>query len=252
LAKYCIVDFRMKKIEKEYLAGLEYFVIENEFNNLVYDEISAHPDIYYTKVNEHVFVSLDKARELEKGSFPFQVLVGESKVSSEYPKDVAYNVCVMGKNAIHNFKYTDPKLKEYLIENEYNLINVEQGYAKCSIAVIDSNSCITSDIGIAKALAENGIDVLYVEEPEIKLLKRLSNTFKEGRKMSFEYSEMKGFIGGAIARLDSKIIVFGDAKKLANYIKIKRFVENKGLELVDFADLDVIDYGGIIEVIRDE
>lgn len=242
----------MKKIEKEYLTHLGYFVIENEFNNLVYDEISSHPDIYYTKVNDKVFVSLDKARQIGKDKFPFRVLVGETSVESSYPKDVAYNVCVIGKNAIHNFKYTDPKLKEYLIENEYNLINVEQGYAKCSIAVIDPNSCITSDIGIAKALVENSIDVLYVEEPDIKLLKRLSNTFSDGRKMSFEYSEMKGFTGGAIARLGIKVIVFGDAKKLVNYIKIKRFVENKGLELVDFPDLDVIDYGGIIEVIKDE
>lgn len=251
LARYAIVDFRMRKIEKEYIKNMGYVIIENEFNNLVYDEISSHPDIYYTNVDNHIFISKDKAKEFGINPFVFKLNIGDSVVSSEYPKDVAYNLCIIGKNAIHNFKYTDPILKKYLEENDYNLIQVEQGYSKCSIVVIDSNSCITSDIKIATVLLENGIDVLYVDEPEIKLLKRMSNTFKEGRKMSFEYSDMKGFIGGSIFRLDDKIIVFGDVKKFINYIKIKKFVEKRGLELIGFEGLDVIDYGGIIEV-KDE
>lgn len=73
-------------------------------------------------------------------------------------------------------KYTDKSIKPDII--------VKQGYVKCSIAVTSNNSCITSDKGIAKVLKRNNIEVLYVEENDIKLLKKDATA-----------STMKGFIG---------------------------------------------------------
>ena len=32
--------------------------------------------------------------------------------------------------------------------------------------------------------------------------------------MFFEYSDMQGFVGGAMARIDDEIILFGDVNKL--------------------------------------
>ena len=69
----------------------------------------------------------------------------------------------------------------------------------------------------------------------IKLLDEKSN-----------YSKMNGFIGGAIGKIDNKIIVFGDLSKIDTNNKIRMFVESKNYELIDFNGLDVIDYGGII------
>ena len=115
------------------------------------------------------------------------------------------------------------------------MINTTQGYTNCSIAVIDDNSAIVTDKGLYKILQKHNIDVLYLEyEPDIKLLK------------SNEYSEKRGFIGGAISRIDDQIIVFGDLDKIDCDKQIRIFIEKRGLKIIEFKGLDVIDYGGIL------
>ena len=136
----------------------------------------------------------------------------------------------------------------YLERHGFKLINVEQGYTNCSIVGLDDNSCITSDIGIARALMDNGIDTLYVCEPDIKLKRRTNRIFIKETQMSFENSPMQGFIGGAMARLGDTVILFGDVNNLVNGSKIKSFVEKKGLKFHHFEGLDVVDYGGVLEV----
>lgn len=115
-------------------------------------------------------------------------------------------------------------------------IQVSQGYANCSIAVISENSAIVADKKIAETLRKYKIDVLYLEYlPDIKLWNSQN-----------EYSKMRGFIGGAMARIEDKIIVFGDLRRIDKQGKIRDFIQKQHLEIVDFEGLDVIDYGGIV------
>lgn len=246
LSKFCIVDFRMRKVEKEYIKSLGYEIIENKFNLKTYDEVSSHPDIYYLKVDTKCFCAPGKLID------GFNMLVGNAEVGSAYPEDIPYNIALIGMNAVHNFKYTDKNVYAYLKGAGYNLIQVEQGYSKCSTCILTDESCIVSDIGIARSLLEQELDVLYVSEPDIKLLKRTNTIFIDEERMRFEYSDMSGFIGGAMVRLQDKVILFGDKTNLVNCNKIQKFIESKGLEFHDFKGLDIIDYGGIIEVENDE
>ena len=242
MSKYCIVDFRMRKVEKEYIKSLGYEIIENKFNLKTYDEISSHVDIYYLNVNGNIFCAPGKKID------GFNMLVGNSEVSNAYPEDIPYNMAIIGRNAIHNFKYTDKNVLAYLKGAGYNLVQVEQGYTKCSTCVLSDNACIVSDIGIARTLLDLGVDVLYVSEPDIKLLKRTNKIFVDEERMRFEYSDMSGFIGGALVRLGDTVILFGDKANLINGSKIQKFIESKGLKFHYFEGLDIIDYGGIIEV----
>ena len=165
------------------------------------------------------------------------LIKGNEEIEAQYPYDIKYNVCTIGKRALHNFKYTDSVLKDELIKQGYELINTTQGYTNCSIAVINENSAIVTDKGLYKILNKHNIDVLYLEyEPDIKLLN------------SGKYSNRKGFIGGAISRIGDKIIVFGDLNKIDINEKIKEFINQKGIQIIDFQGLDVIDYGGIVEI----
>ena len=117
------------------------------------------------------------------------------------------------------------------------MINTTQGYTNCSIAVIDEYSAIVTDKGLYKILQKHNIDVLYLEYiPDIKLLK------DEG------YSNKNGFIGGAISRIDNKVIITGDLNKIDSNDKIREFIEKRNLELIEFKGLDVIDYGGIVKI----
>ena len=246
--KNCLVDFRMRKIEKDYLRSLGYNIIENVYNLDLYDEIASHIDIEYVKVDRNIVVSPKRYVEYQKelSACNNTIIKGKDNVSGVYPKDILYNVCIIGKRAIHSFKYTDPRLKEILVSNGYECIDVSQGYSNCSILVIDENSCITGDIKIAKTLLDYGIDVLFVNEPDIKLLKRTGINENNIQRMFFEYSDMSGFIGGSMACIGDTIIVFGDINNFVNKDKIVSFIESKGKKVKDFEGLNIIDYGGIM------
>lgn len=238
--EYILVDKRMRNIEKNTLKYLGYKLVDVEKSNNVYPEISSHVDIFTSKVGDTLVIEKSKYEDLTfmlKDS-EYNIISGKEEVGMNYPEDIKYNVCMIGRYAVHNFKYTDKTLLKLLQDSDYELIEVEQGYTNCSIAVIDDNSVITADRKIADKLIANNISVLYLDyTPDIKLKDEYGN-----------YSNMNGFIGGAIGKVDNNIIVFGDLNKIDRDNKIRNFIESRNLKLIDFDGLDVIDYGGILEV----
>lgn len=235
-----IVDNRIRKIEMEFLNKLDRNILALPSINNVYEEISSHVDIYISKIKDTLIIEkamYDNIKEKVLDNY-ICIVRGNETVKNPYPNDILYNVCVIGNNAIHNFKYTDKKLLEIIDKKGLNKININQGYSNCSIAVIDDNSAIVSDKKIANILQKNGIDTLYIDEKlDIKLLDKKGN-----------YSKMSGFIGGAIARIENNVIVFGDLNKIDKENKIRNFITSRNLNVIDFKGFDVIDYGGIIKI----
>lgn len=230
--KKVIIDNRMRQIEKQKLQNMGFEIIEVQTNSNVYTEISSHVDISVCKIENEIIV--EPTQNMNNIS---NKIYGKERISAEYPYDIRYNVCIIGKKAIHNLKYTDEILKKELIDKGFELINTTQGYTNCSIAVIDENSAIVTDKGLNKILQRHGIQTLYLNEKmDIKLLKEN------------KYSEKNGFIGGCISKLGNKIIVFGDLDKIDFQNKIRNFIYEKDLEIIEFKGLDVIDYGGLIEI----
>lgn len=238
--EYILIDKRMRNIEKNTLKYLGYKLVNIERSINVYPEISSHVDIFTTKIGDTLVVEKSKYEDLlfmlKKSEY--NIISGKEEVGMHYPEDIKYNVCIVGNYAIHNFKYTDKTVLKVLEEHGYELINVEQGYSNCSIAAIDNSSVITTDKKIAEKLIANNISVLLLDYiPDIKLKDEYGN-----------YSSMNGFIGGAIGKVDNNIIVFGDLDKIDRDNKIREFIRIRNLKLIDFKGLDVIDYGGIVEV----
>lgn len=226
-----IIDNRMRQIEKQKLQNMGYEIIEIQTSPNVYTEISSHVDIFACKIENEIIV--EPTQNINNIS---NKIYGKDKVLSQYPFDIKYNVCIIGNKAIHNLKYTDEILKKELFNKGFELINTTQGYTNCSIAVIDDRSAIVTDKGLNKILQKNEIDTLYLSnELDIKLL--------NGK----QYSNKRGFIGGCISRIDNKIIVFGELKKIDPENKIREFIKKRNLEIIEFCGLDVIDYGGLIE-----
>lgn len=218
--KNLIIDDRIRKIEYDYLS--KYFnIIKLPLSEDVYEEISGHSDIFYTKINNQIICAPNA--KIIKDEF----IKGSSYIKSKYPQDILYNVCQLG-NIVIGSKYTDKSINVDIF--------VKQGYTKCSIAVTSKKSCITTDKKIAEKLNNIGIDALYIKENNIKLLKK-----------DRQYSEKVGFIGGATLIFDNKFVLFGDIEKLENKELVKKHLKNYNLELVDFYGEDIIDYGsGII------
>lgn len=237
--KYVLVDKRIRNLEKEKLEELGYTVILIPKNNNVYEEISSHVDIFCSKIGNSLVVepTIYKFIKGELYRTSINVIKGDATCGKIYPYDVPYNVCIHGKNIVHNFKYTDREIINLIEKYSLKKINVSQGYSNCSIFVVDDNSVITTDRGICKMLRKNGIDVLFINETlDIKLLNKDS------------YSSMQGFIGGAISRLGNNVFVSGDLSNIDKEGKIRKYIINRGLQIVDFKGLDVIDYGKIIEI----
>ena len=215
-----IINEKIRDEELEYLS--KYFnVIKLKLSDDVYPEIAGHSDIFYCKINEKIICS-PNAKFIDKN-----FIIGNLPVKRKYPKDVMYNVCQIGDILVAN-KYTDKKI----LDNwNSDIVIVNQGYTKCSIALIGKNSCITSDRGIYDKLSKKGINVNIIEEENISLL---------------DDSQMNGFIGGATFTFDNKFVLFGDFSKLKKKNQ-KIILENlNDLELVDFKNLDIKDYGGAI------
>jgi dihydroorotate dehydrogenase len=89
-------------------------------------------------------------------AYGFRLIEGKTVLSDSYPGNIAYNAARVGNYAIHNFRYTDPLLKDMLEKTGVEFINVKQGYSKCSICIVDQNRIITSDKGIEKAAEKKG------------------------------------------------------------------------------------------------
>ena len=227
----------MRSIEKETLNGLGYEIIEIKKSEKVYPEISSHVDIFACKVKDKI-IAEKHIYDILKNKFKRKIIKGDSTIQNVYPNDINYNVCIVGNRAIHNFKYTDSKIISELNKNNFELINVKQGYSNCSIAVIDENSIILSDKGLYNSLKNRGIDMLFLDYiPNIKLLNE-----------NGEYSQKNGFIGGAISRIGDNIVVLGDLDKIDYNNKIRNFIKKKNLNIKEFTGINVVDYGGIMEI----
>ena len=203
-------NINKKSIEKLKELYLDIFQTQKCVD--VYDEISYHPDIQ-TFVNNNKIIISPNMYDLYKENIQNEKILvykGDSYLSLKYPQDIMYNACIVGKYFIHNLKYTDKKVLEYIENERYKIININQGYSKCSISVVDENSIITSDRGIEKELSKY-LDVLYIDpEKNIKL------------------GNMQGFIGGATGLINENWCINGDinilkqCNKIIDYINLKK------------------------------
>ena len=220
-----LVDGRIREEEFSYLFDeLKLDIKLIEPSKYVYPEISGHSDIFYAKIDDKIYCA-PNTKYIETN-----FIIGKEPVRYNYPEDVKYNVCQIGKYVIGS-KYIDEKIKD-----KVNVF-VKQGYTKCNIAVTSDNSCITSDVGIYEKLKNLGMDVLLLQTDNIGLINK-----------NHLFSEMHGFIGGASALINDTFVLFGDVDYLSeeNKRNLLNHIERHNLKFKDFKYLKIVDYGGIV------
>ena len=219
----------------DYLEQQGHIIKIVEMSDITYKPVSSHPDIY--------MCSMGPGKPVFFGC--------PEKIGSKYPENIIYNAACTGKYFIHNTKYTDSELLDFASPLE--IIDVPQGYTKCSTLIVDEYSIITSDVGIYnscygrprstgnEAAAEDcnscisgspapQLEVLLIEKGHIKL-------------QGFDY----GFIGGASGRVGDTIVFNGDITQHPDHEKIAAFIESRGLKLKYFTEYPLEDIGSIIE-----
>ncbi|MDD3839326.1 MAG: hypothetical protein PHP06_01965 [Clostridia bacterium] len=205
----------------------------------LYQAVCSHPDIMFHPIYKDNIVVAPNADEetiyklKRKG---FKIIKGKKELKRNYPDNIAYNVARLGNLAIHNTKYTDPVLKTILLEMGVEFIDVKQGYAKCSVCIINEKALITSDRGIAAKLTQKNIDVLLIDPGFIEI---------EG----MDY----GFIGGATGLVaKDKIFFSGGIEKHPNYEQITKFLNKHKKRDIFIRNKKLYDYGSIIPLTQNK
>lgn len=147
-----------------------------------------------------------------------------------YPHDAKLNFCIVGDKLIYNPRSIDTAALTYIIKHKQ--IICRQGYTKCSVCVVDENSIITADAGIAHAAVNAGIDVLSVSEKLVTL---------DG----FEH----GFIGGASFKISRNEMVFtGIIDDEAQRVQIETFLGERGIKALYLTERKLFDIGSAIPI----
>ena len=223
-----LVDFRICKDSIKTLNSLGIKVYTTKSTNSLYDAISGHPDVVFHHLGDKKFVVSPENADYFSSIPEIEIIVGESILSSKYPDDIAYNAARVGNFLIHNFKYTDKMILNH--SEHLTKINVNQGYSKCSICVVDENAIITSDMGIAKKCDLHGIDVLFVNDENIKLP-----------------GVSHGFFGGATGKISKNILaVNGDINYHKNHKEIIKFLDKYNIKIATLNPGIIEDIGTII------
>lgn len=212
-----IIDSRFLDIAEK-LWGKEHKMIPSFTCQNLQVPVSSHPDMTITPVDD-VFVCCPESYEHYREYLGDRLIKGTKKLSPHYPDDIAYNVLIYKNIALGKIENLDPVLKDVLTEKNIKLIDVNQGYAKCSSAVC-SEGIITADEGIYNTLIKNGINALKISQGYVKL---------EG----YNY----GFIGGATGIIDGKMTFFGDVRRHPDYLKIKSFCDFSYIEEFELTDV---------------
>lgn len=158
-----------------------------------------------------------------------RLIKGDKSVGSNYPYDAAYNVAIVGKKLFCKAGLTDSVLLTKAEALGYEIINIRQGYAKCSVCPVDENSAISADMSFYKAAVKKGVDVLSITNGNISL-----EGFENGFFGGSTYCAQKGVVGAK-----------GDMKTLPEYEKIKEFLNKRGIDIAQ-GDGAVTDFGSFI------
>lgn len=188
-----------------------------------------HADMQALRIKDKLFIN-EECKELISKLKSLNVsFITCEKIGERYPYNIALNAALIGNRLLCLEKALHPKVKEYCHKSGIEIINVNQGYAKCSTLLLDENSIITDDESIHKASVNAGIDTLLIEKGDIYL-----------------DDENYGFIGGASTMIGETVYFFGDINKHRNADKIIKFIneKNKTYECINSGSL--IDIGSII------
>ncbi len=215
--KKIIIDARYEKIAQKQW-GSKYKIIPSFCNKNLAEPVSYHPDMSLCRIGD-CFVCSPESYDYYKKIIGQNLIKGKTSLNCNYPNDIAYNVLVYGENAFGKEEYIDPVLKEILKEQNIKIINVNQGYAKCSCAV-SNKGIITADEGIYAELIKKGINALKITPGFVEL-------------SGYDY----GFVGGASGEIDGILTFFGDITKHPDLKKIENFCEFEFL--CDFTLTDV-------------
>ena len=203
-------------------------------NKLLDAPISKHADILANYVGKSTFLA--DINQVELCNF-IEDYDGKSvlidNIQSPYPNDCLLNFADIGDYIICNKSILTEQIVKYLPKKE--IIDVKQGYSKCSVCICNHNTVITDDISIYNALLQyDNINSLLVEKGSVRIN---------------EYNY--GFIGGCCGLIDKNLLLFnGDLSTHTDFDKIQKFLNDNKVKYIEVKNKPLTDIGSIIPIIE--
>lgn len=231
--KKIIVNKKLDIITSSILKNKNIELIKSDNNLSVQRDLAYHPDLQICHLGDNNFVVSIENYNYYKNLLPDAKLIeGETKLYFKYPNDCYYNSVFVGKNLICNIKCTDINILEYAKINNYQIINVNQGYTKCSVLPLNENSVLTSDIGIKDTLEKNNFNVFYIDAKQIYL---------DGYN--------NGFIGGCGFMLSKEeLFICGNISETKEFKELIKFLNSLNIKLLYIEKIPLMDYGSFIAI----
>lgn len=222
--KRCIISFSDKEILAEMLKR-GYSCIGVKESGCVSAPISTHSDVLYLKVKDNEIL----ASACQKANFPMLEKAGYTVTAVDnfkpgYKTESYLNYIVCKDKIICN------QQTALITDTEKNIINVKQGYTRCSTIHVNDNAFITDDDNIYNTLISNGADCLKVKKGEVKL-------------SGYDY----GFIGGASVKLnEEEILFFGDIKNQKDKTAVVEFLRKYNMKPLFIKNKQLTDIGSAL------
>lgn len=230
---FCFIDYRTSQKEINVLEnqGLTCVVIPK--CSSLYPAIDGHVDIQLAILNKckkQVIIHKNMNKNFKNLLISKGINFHQTACSlnNTYPHNIILNALILENYFIHNLNFTDSLLLKN--QNSKELINVKQGYTKCSCLPINEKAIITSDSGIYKILSKKGFDILLVPPGDIEL-------------PGLEY----GFIGGTGGMISKNTMAFFG--NLDNYIygdNVKMFLNKYNVTPLYLKDDKLTDRGSLL------
>lgn len=233
---HAFVDYRITHEELKNLEKLNINPIIVPKTSTVYKAIDGHPDIQLNilknnsshKVIVHKDICSDFKENLNSNHIEY--IVSKNSLSYTYPEDIILNAVVLDNYFIHTLKYTDENLLKS--QEGKTLINIPQGYSKCSVLPVRENALITSDKGIVNSLKDYDFDILLIPPSDILL-------------PSLNY----GFIGGTGGIISQdRMAFFGELEHYRYGEEVKNFLYKYDVEPVPLRKGKLIDRGSLLVI----
>ena len=229
----CFVDYRISNEELASLEKLNFTVIKIPKSTLVYPAIDGHVDIQLNILEQNsktVIINKDLPQNFKDLLCQNNINFIESSKSlkKKYPGNVFLNSLILKNYYIHNLKYSDPNILPFIKNKE--VINVNQGYTKCSVLPVNEKALITNDPGIYTKLSEYDFDILLLPYGDISLT-------------GFEY----GFIGGVGGMISENEMAFFGSLDFYKYgQQVKDFLAKYNVSPIYLRNGELIDRGSLL------
>ena len=233
--KIAIVDERISQKCERGLLLRGFRVIKMPAEENLGEAVKSHPDMLMFKHKKRIITSAEYCEkfpyvftDIREFSSDTEFTFSDESFERDYPRDAIFNALTVGDAIFLKRDTVSRALLSYAEREGLKIYGVRQGYPACTVLAF-GGSAVTSDRGMARALADAGISVTVISEGDISL-------------PPHEY----GFIGGCAGVYGETVYFLGDIKGHRDSDKIIHAIEREGYSCVCLSDEPLTDLGRII------